>query len=69
MMRSQTKIIDDLENCYNFLAQSIIKHASFYYNSNIPITKEDILDITSAVLADSFEPLIGDNDAVSLSKN
>lgn len=63
MMRSQTKIIDDLENCYNSLARGVIKQASFYYNSGIPITKETILDITSEVLAGSFESLL-ENDAV-----
>ena len=63
MIRSQTKIIDDLENCYNAQARSIIKQASFYYNSGIPIDKETILDITSRTLADSFECLL-ENDAV-----
>ena len=63
MIRSQMKIIDDLGNCYNALAQSIIKQASFYYNSGIPIDKETILDITSKKLADSFECLLK-NDAV-----
>ncbi len=57
------KIIDDLGNCYNALAQSIIKQASFYYNSGIPIDKGAILDITSKTLADSFECLL-ENDAV-----
>ena len=62
-MRSQAKVIDDLENCYNSLAQSLIKQASFYYNSGIPVTKETILDVTSKILADSFEWLL-ENDAV-----
>ena len=63
MYDSNGIIIDDLGNCYNALAQSIIKQASFYYNSGIPIDKGTILDITSKTLADSFECLL-ENDAV-----
>lgn len=63
MIRSQAKMIDDLENCYNGLARSLIKHSSFFYNSDIPVTKEEILNFTAKILAESLEPLTDGNDA------
>ena len=63
MMQSQAKKIDDLENCYNALARSLIKHASFVYNSNIKFEKEDIINFTAAVLADGLEPVTDGNNA------
>lgn len=63
MIRSQAKMIDDLENCYNALSNSLKKHSSFIYNSKANITKEDVLNFTAAILADSLEPLVDNDDA------
>jgi hypothetical protein len=66
MIRSQAKIIDDLENCYNALAISLVKSASFYYNSGIRVDKETILETTARALAASLEPLLEDDSVVSV---